>query len=169
MGRSAKFAKRPNKAEKVARQINKPIASHNRERSLSPETDAPRSEIPLFNTSAKGRQVSSKPDPRKLSQPAQRMQDDGDDDDEEEAPELVDAEDGDDVDQVLSGGRKKKNLKEKLRQANQAVDKDQGNTERKLGAKYKKGGKGGPILGGKDYVKMLESRPGGAFKHKKLR
>ncbi|GAA5889036.1 hypothetical protein JCM16303_004225 [Sporobolomyces ruberrimus] len=162
MGRSAKFAKRPNKAEKVARQINKPIASHNRERSLSPETNATPSEIPLFNTSAKGRQHSTKPDPRKLQQQAMR-----DDDEEEEAPELVDA--NEEEEGQGAGGKKKKNLKEKLRQANQAIEKDQEKTERKLGAKYKKGGKAGPILGGKDYVKMLESRPGGAFKHKKLR
>ncbi|GAA5938020.1 uncharacterized protein JCM15063_005442 [Sporobolomyces koalae] len=161
MGRSAKFAKRPNKAEKVARQINKPISSHNRERSLSPETDQPRSEIPLFNTSAKGRQYSHKPDPRKVNSMieddgAQEMQVAQEDDEGAEAEEAP-------------GGKRKKNLKDKLKAANQALDRDSEKTERKLGAKYKKGGKGGPILGGKDYVKMLESRPGGAFKHKKLR
>ncbi|GAA5962267.1 hypothetical protein JCM3765_004727 [Sporobolomyces pararoseus] len=162
MGRSAKFAKRPTKAEKVARQINKPLNSSTRQRSLSPEiegeTTTVRSEIPLFNTSAKGRQYSTKPDPRKVNTMIE--------DDDDEAPELVDA---DDEEVVESSKKKSKNLKEKLKLANQSLDKDESRVDRKLGSKYKKGGKKPPILGGKDYVKMLESRPGGAFKHKKLR
>ncbi|GAA5979479.1 hypothetical protein JCM5350_003919 [Sporobolomyces pararoseus] len=166
MGRSAKFAKRPTKAEKVARQINKPLNAQ-RQRSLSPDLEGEttqRSEIPLFNTSAKGRQYSTKPDPRKVTTMIE-----GDDDDEE-APELVDADQEEqEIGKKPSSSSNKKNLKEKLKVANQALEKDSKRTERKLGAKYGKGGNKTPILGGKDYVKMLESRPGGAFKHKKLR
>ncbi|GAA5908560.1 uncharacterized protein JCM6883_005586 [Sporobolomyces salmoneus] len=160
MGRSAKFAKRPTKAEKVARQINKPINSHNRERSLSPETNE-RSEIPLFNTSAKGRQVSNKPDPRKV--PLEAMEDDN----EEEPADLVEALEEEAA--GSGGGKKPSTLKSKLKKATQQLKQDGEKTERKLGAKYGKGGKKAPILEGKDYVKMLESRPGGQFKHKKLR
>ncbi|GAA6062266.1 hypothetical protein JCM10212_000926 [Sporobolomyces blumeae] len=158
MGRSAKFAKRPTKAEKVARTINKPEQPTSRaQRSLSPD-EGPRSAIPLFNTSAKGR-APTKPDPR-IKPGLDAMLDDG----EVEPDADLEGEDaGDDL-----KPKKKRNLKDKLKAAKESLDKDEQRHDQKLGAKYKKGGKP-HVLGGKDYVKMLESRPGGAFKHKKLR
>ncbi|GAA5871867.1 hypothetical protein JCM1840_004022 [Sporobolomyces johnsonii] len=161
MGKSAKFMKRPTKAEKVSRQVNKPAAP--RQRSLSPE--APRSAIPLFNTSVPGRQTS-KPDPR-LAQlagsssapsPAADMVDDEDamddglDDDDDEAPKA----------------KKKRSLKDKVKAAKESLKDDEQRSKGKLGGKPKKGGKP-HVLGGADYLKMHESRPGGAFKHKKFR
>jgi hypothetical protein len=93
-----------------------------------------------------------------------------DDDDDDEAPELVDA-DADELSQIMGNSSSRNKLKrDKFKQANQSLDKDRTRVERKLGEKYKKGSiNKTPILNGKDYVKMLESRPGGNFKHKKLR
>ncbi|GAA5966468.1 hypothetical protein JCM21900_003484 [Sporobolomyces salmonicolor] len=158
MGKSAKFMKRPTKAEKVSRQVNKPAAP--RERSLSPE--APRSAIPLFNTSVPGRQTS-KPDPRldqlaaSSSAPlpaADTLDEDAMDDDVdgEEAPKA----------------KKKRSLKDKVKAAKESLKDDEQRSKGKLGGKPKKGGKP-HVLGGADYLKMHESRPGGAFKHKKFR
>ncbi|KDE02750.1 hypothetical protein MVLG_06718 [Microbotryum lychnidis-dioicae p1A1 Lamole] len=70
MGRSAKMAKRPTKAEKLSRQVNAPISTLNRSqrpRSLSPDlatataSTSTSTSIPLFNTSRKGALVPPRP------------------------------------------------------------------------------------------------------------
>ncbi|SCV74496.1 BQ2448_8137 [Microbotryum intermedium] len=83
MGRSAKVAKRPTKAEKLSRQVNAPISSLNyrspRPRSLSPDlttTASTSTSIPLFNTSRKGAVVPPRPR-RTQTKPQQEPQSDG--------------------------------------------------------------------------------------------
>jgi transposase len=138
----------------VSRQVNAPPSARPR-RSVSPE-EGPRSAIPLFNTSVKGRARLARPadcDPMSLDSslvpsPAQS-------DKEMEAEQV----DGD-------AASKKKSLKEKIKAAKESIKADEQKNKGKLAGKPKAKGADKFSLG-VDYVKLHESRPGG-FK-KKLR
>ncbi|BGP20571.1 hypothetical protein JCM10213_003831 [Rhodosporidiobolus nylandii] len=160
MGRSAKFAKRPSKADREAAKINK--QSRPRQRSPSPDDDAAAgpSAIPLFNTSAKGRAYAK--DPRRAAA-ASAAATGGAREVEEQEPDLaMDESDGEGEGASAPAAKKKKGsagLRDKVKKAKDALEADGARTDKKLG-----GGKKGPkkdyILGGKDYVALHEKTPG---------
>ncbi|KAK4700518.1 hypothetical protein P7C70_g5728, partial [Phenoliferia sp. Uapishka_3] len=172
MGRSAKMMKRPTKAEKVARTINAPPRP--RQRSISPEIESAKSAIPLFNTSAKRgdhSKLSAKaaPAPDKFRFPdvtgptvAMELEaEDGMNEDEDEDETAEPSEGGNLI-------KKKSNFKDKVKIARAAVEEAEIKGREKLSGKTsggKPGGKKGHVLGGTDYLKQFESRPGG-FKKK---
>ncbi|KAL8286287.1 hypothetical protein RQP46_004775 [Phenoliferia psychrophenolica] len=161
MGRSAKMMKRPNKAEKVARTVNAPPRAY--QRSVSPEVEAPRSAIPLFNTSAKrmtARLADYDPmslDSSKAPSPAVSVK--------STAMELEE----EDAEAASGKPRKKSSFKDKIKTARADLEEAEVKGKSKLSGKPggKAGDKKGHVLGGTDYLKQFESRPGG-FK-KKLR
>ncbi|GJN94146.1 hypothetical protein Rhopal_007220-T1 [Rhodotorula paludigena] len=176
MGKSAKLTKRFSKADRTARKINAqsgPGSQQRTERSVSPD-DAPRSAIPLFNTSARGR-TSTKPDPRLaaaaaagpaslVDEPAPVHAADGD-----VEPDLMDEGDAAAGPGSGSGGGKKKNksLKDKVRAAKESLRADEQRSRDKLGGGANKGGKKGRkgnVLGSVDYVELMEKRPGKKFR-----
>lgn len=153
--------KRPTKAEKVSRQINEPI--RHKERSLSPSNlEETRSAIPLFNTSAKRRNLarlnddimsvdSSKPSSPIVSGSDKEM-------------EIPMGEEG----QVGDGGKlllKKKSLKEKIKVAREGLKDNEERSKAKVTGKASSKGR---ILGGVDYLKLHEKGES-RFSKKKLR
>ncbi|KAK4054057.1 hypothetical protein OIO90_003702 [Microbotryomycetes sp. JL221] len=183
MGRSAKFMKRPTKAEKVSRAITAPPkpSTTQRIRSLSPEDPYEPSPIPLFNTSAKDRGNGRVLETNRAKQTAARVQANGDDSlDGDEAHVDEDNNDDDDMTgDARATSTKPMSLKNKMKLAKEQmrIEQDKRNaklsfgnragSKRKSGAAFTSGGKDKFKLG-TDYVALHESRPGGAFK-KKLR
>ena len=150
--------KRPNKAEKLARQVNAPISTRPRERSLSPDLESAPSTIPLFNTSARrkgtghhiaglGGQEALVPGAREAearrASDRERL--------EEQGMEVGEA--------VVDGGlKRKKGLKDKVKAAREVLAADEGRSERKLGGKPDKKKVG--VLGGGE---LLMGRGGDAM------
>ncbi|GAA5997616.1 uncharacterized protein JCM10292_000974 [Rhodotorula paludigena] len=173
MGKSAKLTKRFSKADRTARKINAQSGPSIQQRSVSPD-DAPRSAIPLFNTSARGR-TSTKPDPRLaaaaaagpaslVDEPAPVHDADGD-----VEPDLMDEGDAAAAPGSGGGGGKKRNksLKDKVRAAKESLRADEQRSRDKLGGGAGKGGKKGRkgnVLGSVDYVELMEKRPGKKFR-----
>jgi hypothetical protein len=160
MGRSAKNMKRPTKADKVSRQ-----STHQAPYLRSPSPEA-RSAIPLFNTSRRGKQLlnydgmsvdtSAAPSP---AAPSLQMEDD----------EVRDQEEVEETTMV----KKKKSLKDKVKSAKDSIKVEEEKMKEKLSGRNKsrgidkgKNATGGinGILGGADYLKLHEKRPGGALK-----
>lgn len=142
--------------------MNAPVRPY--QRSVSPEIEAPRSAIPLFNTSAKrlaARLADYDPmslDSSKAPSPAESVT---------SAMEL------EGIDAGASGkAPKKSSFQDKIKTARASVEEAETKGKSKLAGKPKgragEKGKGFSLPGGKDYMKEFESRPGGFFK-KKLR
>lgn len=151
----------------MSRTTNAPPSIRPTRRSVSPDT-APRSAIPLFNTSAKRRMVQlADYDPMSLdsslaASPA------GSDLDMDEGGGSAAA-----LDNPAGAAPKKSGntLKEKIRVAREGMKDTAAKSKSKLaGAKGQAAEKGtkAHVLQGVDYLKLHASRPGGAFK-KKLR
>lgn len=136
----------------MSRTVNAPPSARPR-RSLSPEdtSQQPKSAIPLFNTSVKGRGRLARLadyDPMSL--------------DSSKAPSpansAMDTEEGaGSAAGGAAGGAKKKTLKEKLKAAKDAVAHDEKRSKSKLGA-GKNAGKPKPFSLGVDYVTLHEGR-----------
>ncbi|KAM0789888.1 hypothetical protein ACM66B_006732 [Microbotryomycetes sp. NB124-2] len=190
MGRSAKFMKRPTKAEKVSRKVTAPVTSArpaNRVRSLSPEDPNGteyRSPIPLFNTSAKNRGNGRQLEKHRQQQ---RQQDHNIEMDDDQQPAQTEDAHTPAFDTTFpatssrtSGTTKTMSLKHKMKQAKEQMRIEEDKRKAKLAGgalagRRKSSGLGGAGAStkdkfrlGTDYVALHESRPGGAFK-KKLR